>query len=85
MFMANTYSQIYLHFIFAVQNRTSLISPVWKNDLYKYMIGIISKNSHKVYSINGMPDHLHILVSMNPKQSPSELMHMMLKGVLHCG
>lgn len=73
--MANTFSQIYLHFVFAVQNRTSLINSVWKNDLYKYMIGIISKNSHKVYSINGMPDHIHILVSMNPKQSPSELMH----------
>lgn len=73
--MANTYSQIYLHFVFAVQNRMSLISPVWKTELYKYINGIISKNDHIVYSINGMTDHIHILVSMNPKQSPSELMH----------
>lgn len=48
---------------------------MWKTDLYKYINGIISKNDHKVYSINGMADHIHILVSMNPKQSPSELMH----------
>jgi len=73
--MANTYSQIYLHFVFAVQNRVSLISPKWQVELYKYMNGIISNSGHKVYIINGMPDHVHALASMNPKQAPSDLMH----------
>ena len=73
--MGNTYSQIYLHFDFAVQNRISLISPTWQADLYKYMSGIITNNGHKAYMINGMPDHVHALVSMSPKQAPSELMH----------
>ena len=73
--MANTYSQIYLHFVFAVQNRISLISPTWQADLYKYMSGIITNNGHKAYVINGMPDHVHALVSMSPTQAPSELMH----------
>jgi len=73
--MANTYSQIYVHFIFAVQNRISLINAKWKTDLYKYMSGIITKNGHKTLVINGMSDHVHLLVSMNPKQSPSELIH----------
>jgi len=73
--MANTYSQVYLHFVFAVQNRLSLINSRWEVDLYKYMSGIISKEGHKVYVINGMPDHVHALVSMNPKQAPSDLMH----------
>ncbi|MDP4238642.1 MAG: IS200/IS605 family transposase [Bacteroidota bacterium] len=73
--MANTYSQIYLHFVFAVQNRMSIISPKWQADLYKYMSGIITNNGHKAYLINGMPDHVHALVSMNPKQAPSDLMH----------
>ena len=72
--MANTYSQIYLHFVFAVQNRISLISPKWKDNLYKYMNGIIANNGHKTYAINGMPDHVHALVSMNPKQAPPDLM-----------
>ena len=45
--MANTYSQIYLHFIFAVQNRMSLINPKWQPELYKYMSGIITNNGHK--------------------------------------
>lgn len=53
----------------------SLISPKWKDELYKYMNTIISNNGHKLYSINGMPDHVHVLVSMNPKQAPSDLMY----------
>lgn len=73
--MANTYSQIYLHFVFAVQNRVFLISPKWQVELYKYMNGIISNSGQKVYTINGMSDHVHALVSMNPKQAPSDLMH----------
>jgi REP element-mobilizing transposase RayT len=73
--MANTYSQIYLHFVFAVQNRLSLIKKRWQNELYNYLIAIISNQGHKVYAINGMEDHLHILISMNPTQSPSKLMY----------
>jgi REP element-mobilizing transposase RayT len=73
--MANTYSQIYLHFVFAVQNRLSLIKKSWQNELYNYIIAIISNQGHKVYAINGMADHLHILISMNPIQSPSKLMY----------
>lgn len=73
--MANTYTQLYVHYIFAVQNRVCLISPRWQNDLYKYMSGIIEQQGHKLYIINGMPDHIHSLVSMNPKQAPSDLMY----------
>jgi putative transposase len=73
--MANTYSQIFMHYIFAVQNRISLISNNWQVDLYRYMSGIITNNGHKTFVINGMPDHVHALVSMNPKQAPSDLMH----------
>jgi REP element-mobilizing transposase RayT len=73
--MANTYSQIFMHYIFAVQNRISLISNNWQVDLYRYMSGIITNNGHKTFVINGMPDHVHALVSMNPKQTPSDLMH----------
>jgi REP element-mobilizing transposase RayT len=73
--MANTYSQIFMHYIFAVQNRISLISNNWQVDLYRYMSGIITNNGHKTFVINGMPDHVHALVSMNPKPAPSDLMH----------
>lgn len=73
--MANTYTQIYIQFVFAVQNRVSLINESWQNDLYKYMTGIVAQQEHKLFSINGIADHVHILISMNPKQAPSDLMY----------
>ena len=72
--MAHTYTQIYIHYVFAVQNRLSLIQSKWKNDLHKYITGIVDQQGHKLLQIGGMPDHVHALVSMNPKQSPSDLM-----------
>jgi REP element-mobilizing transposase RayT len=71
--MANTYTQIYIHYVFAVQNRVCLIHG-WKNDLHKYMAGIVSQQGHKLLAIGGMPDHVHALVSMKPSQAPSDLM-----------
>ena len=72
--MANTYTQIHIQTVFAVQNRQSLISDQWKDQLYKYITGIIQNNNHKVLQINGMPDHIHILFGMRPTQSLSDLM-----------
>ncbi|MCC5915091.1 MAG: IS200/IS605 family transposase [Balneolaceae bacterium] len=72
--MANTYTQIHIHAIFAVQNRQSLIRNEWENDLYKYITGIISNHNHKLLQINGMPDHVHMLIGLRPYQSLSELM-----------
>jgi len=73
--MANTYTQIYIQYVFAVQNRISLIKNEWKDELYKYMTGIINQHEHKLLSIGGMPDHVHALVSMHPRQAPSDLMY----------
>ena len=72
--MANTYTQIYIQTVFSVQNRISLISPEWQVELFKYITGIVQNNGHKLIAINGMPDHLHILIGMKPNQSLSDLM-----------
>ncbi len=71
--MANTYTQIHLHIIFAVQNRLSLIQDSWEERLHLYVTGIVQTNEHKMIIINGMPDHLHIVVSMRPSHSLSGL------------
>lgn len=71
--MANTYTQIHIQVVFAVKNRLSLIASEWKDDLYKYITGIIYNNGHKLLIINGMPDHLHILIGLRPVQALSEL------------
>jgi len=71
--MANTYSQIHIHAVFAVQNRTSLINKDWKERLYKYIIAVIQKHGHKVLSIGGTADHVHILFGFRPTQSLSSM------------
>ncbi len=72
--MPNTYTQIHLHLIFAVQNRISSIEKTWKDRLYKYITGIIQQHNHKLIVINGMPDHIHIVIGLRPTQSLSDLM-----------
>jgi len=72
--MANTYTQIHIQAVFAVQNRACIINNSWKDELYKYITGIIKNNQHKPLAINGMPDHVHVLFGMRPSQSLSDLM-----------
>ncbi len=72
--MANTYTQIHLQFVFAVKNRNALIHKEWKDELFKYITGIVAAYNHKLLAINGVEDHIHILVGMRPTQSVSELL-----------
>lgn len=71
--MANTYSQVYIHIVFAVKGRQNLISTNWKDEVYKYITGIISSKDQKLIAINGMPDHVHILIGLKPDKSISDL------------
>jgi putative transposase len=72
--MANTYPQIHIQAVFTVQDRNCIIRRLWKDELYKYMTGIIQNQGHKVLAINGVPDHLHVFFGMRPSQSLSGLM-----------
>ena len=72
--MANTYTQLYIQFVFAVQNRISLIQPAWKIELYKYITGIVQNNKHKLIAINGMPNHVHVFVGYKPHQLIPDLL-----------
>ena len=71
--MANTYTQIHLQVIFAVKKRNTLIQNEWKDELYKYITGIIQEQDHKLLAINGMPYHIHVFFGMRPIQSLSTL------------
>ena len=72
--MPNTYTKIYLHLVFAVKNRESLINSKWKDELYKYITGIIQNNGHKLIAINGTANHIHIAVGYKPTQLLPDLM-----------
>ena len=71
--MANTFSQIYIQTVFAVSGRLSLITSDFNEELYKYITGIVRKKDQKLISINGMPDHLHILIGLRPAMALAEL------------
>uniref|UniRef100_UPI00313BD5A0 IS200/IS605 family transposase n=1 Tax=Dyadobacter sp. OTU695 TaxID=3043860 RepID=UPI00313BD5A0 len=72
--MANTYLQVHLHFIFAPKYRQILIRSDWETDLYKYITGIVEARQHKMIAINGMSDHLHMLVGFRTPQSVADFM-----------
>jgi len=71
--MANTYSQIYIQIVFAVQGRQNLIRPERKEELQKYMSGIVTRQGQKLIAIHCMPDHTHLLIGLRPNLALSEL------------
>ena len=71
--MANTYTQIYLHVVFAVEGRQNLIAPEHNDELQKYITGNVTAQRHKLIAINNMPDHLHLLVGLRPDVALSDL------------
>lgn len=77
--MANTYTQLHIHFVFAVKYRAAVIQPVWEERLHKYITGIVQNNNHKLLAINSAFDHLHLFTGLNPAQSISDLMRL-VKG-----
>ncbi len=78
--MAGTFSQIYIQIVFAVQGRYSLISSTWEEELYKYTTGIVTNKGQKLLAINGMPDHIHILIGMKPSCCLSDLVREIKKS-----
>ena len=71
--MANTFSQIYIQAVFAVEMRQSLIKPDFKEELQKYMSGILRKKGQKLIEINCMPDHAHLLIGLKPSVALSDV------------
>ena len=71
--MANTYTQLHIQFVFAVKYGAASIEKEWKDELHKYITGIIQENGHKMLQVNSMPDHIHIFIGMRPTQSIASL------------
>ena len=78
--MANTYTQLYTQFVFAVQGRENLIKESFRDELEKVICGIVTNHKCKTYAIYCNPDHTHIFVGMHPTISPSKLMEQVKSG-----
>jgi REP element-mobilizing transposase RayT len=71
--MANTYSQMYVQIVFAVQGRENIIPQKNKEELHKYITGIIKNRGQKLLAVNCMPNHTHILIGFKPSICISDL------------
>jgi putative transposase len=78
--MANTYTQFYVHLVFAVKNRQSLIQKTWKDELEMYITGIVQNHKHKLLAIGSMPDHIHIFIGYNVNQLIPDLVEAIKKS-----
>ena len=71
--MANTYTQIYIQVVFAVEARQNLIQSDRNEELQKYISGIVTRPRQKLLAIHGMPDHTHVLIGLEPDMALSDL------------
>jgi REP element-mobilizing transposase RayT len=71
--MSGTYTKIHIQLVFAVKFRAALIAKEWSSELHKFITAIIQERNHKLLQINSMPDHIHILLGLRPKDSIASL------------
>ncbi len=71
--MAGTFSQIYIQYVFAVKGRENLLQKPWKDEVFKYIAGIIKEKNQKAIIVNGVTDHVHVFVGLKPSMNISDL------------
>lgn len=62
--MPNTYTQISIHSVFAVKGRENIITHEWRDNLHRYISGIITGSGAKSLAVGGWKDHVHIFFGM---------------------
>ena len=71
--MAGTFSQIYIQYVFAVKGRENMLLPAFQDEIYKYIAGIVYGKEQKSLAVNGMADHIHVLVGLKPAMRIADL------------
>ncbi|MCX6246392.1 MAG: IS200/IS605 family transposase [Bacteroidetes bacterium] len=71
--MTATYSQIFIHVVFSVKNKKSLLPPENLEEVFEYISGIIRKKGQKPVIVGGVQNHVHVLIGMKPGVTVSAL------------
>jgi len=71
--MAGTFSQIYIQIVFAVEGRANLLQNPWREEVFKYMAGIIKGKNQKPIIVNGVANHVHLFIGLKPSVALSDL------------
>ena len=75
--MANTYTQINIHCVFAVKGRENIITKIFRDDLHKYMSGILRNDNAYPLAVGGWKDHVHVFFELNPNLKIADIMRML--------
>jgi REP element-mobilizing transposase RayT len=78
--MGNTYTQIYLHYVFAVPHRTQIIREDFREDVQRVITGIVTGLGQKLIAIYCMPDHTHLLAGLRPDIAPADVVKKVKTG-----
>lgn len=71
--MTGTFSQIYIQYVFAIKGRENLLQKPWRDEVFKYIAGIIKGKNQKAIIVNGVADHVHVFVGLKPSMNISDL------------
>ncbi len=77
--MPNTYTQLLVHYVFAIRHRAAVLRAPWDEDMRKYITGVVQNYKHKMLAVNNVADHLHMLGGLHPARSVPDMMEM-VKG-----
>ena len=78
--MANTYTKIHIQVVFAVKNRQALLAKEFRQEVFKFMAGIVNNRGHKSLAVNGYHDHVHLLFDFKPSEDLSALIREIKKS-----
>lgn len=78
--MANTYRKIYIQIVFAVENRQALLIEPWREEVFKYIAGVVKKRDHYSLAVNGSKDHIHFFLDYNPNDLIADLVREVKKS-----
>jgi REP element-mobilizing transposase RayT len=71
--MANTYTQLNTHVVFAVKGHENILSSKMRPELFKYISGILTNTNQFSLAVNGYKDHVHMFFEMSPNKSLSDI------------
>jgi len=71
--VAGTFTQIYIQAVFAVKGRSNLLQKPWREEVFKYMAGIIKNKGQKPIIVKGVADHVHLFIGLRPAMALSDL------------
>ena len=62
----STYTDIACHLVFATKHRARALDKTQRDDLYRFIWGLLKERKSHLYRIGGVEDHIHILTSLHP-------------------